>query len=128
MFKPSGTWYKAITIMNNNINRRRFLGTGLIGAAVAGCPALPCLAALTKPQREPFHGLKVGVTSYSFHKFSLDEAIAKTKQAGVKYFSIKEVHLPLKSTPQERKQAATKIADAGLILMGGGVIYLKNNA
>jgi sugar phosphate isomerase/epimerase len=114
--------------MENTVNRRRFLKTGLLGAAVVGCPALPCLAGVTKPQRPPFHGLKIGITSYTLRKYDLDEAIAKTKQAGVKYFSIKEVHLPLKSTPEERKAAAKKIAAAGLILMGGGVIYMKNDA
>src|SRR3569832_235353 len=69
----------------------------------------------------------MGVTTYTFHKFSLDEAIAMTKKAGVKYISLKEVHLPLKSTLEQRQAAHKKIEEAGLILMGGGVIYLKNN-
>src|SRR5205814_3328236 len=37
-----------------------------------------------------------------------------------------EVHLPLKSTPEQRKEARKKVEDAGLVLMGGGVIYMKN--
>ena len=49
-------------------------------------------------------------------KFSLDQAIAMTKQAGVKYISIKDVHLPLKSTPEQRKEVSKKIHDAGLVL------------
>jgi len=114
--------------MNTNLNRRRFLQTGVMGSAALGVGALPCLAAATKRERDSFHGLKVGVTSYSLRKYKLDEAIARTKEAGVKYFSIKEVHLALKSTPAERKEASKKIADGGLVLMGGGVIYLKNDA
>src|SRR5947208_3237185 len=110
-----------------NLNRRKFLRAGMLGAVVAGAGPLPCLAAVTKKERDPFHGLKVGITSYTLRKYGLDEAIAKTKQAGVKYFSIKEVHLALKSTPAERKEASKKIADAGLVLMGGGVIYMKND-
>lgn len=84
-------------------------------------------AAVVKPQRDPFDGLKVGVTTYTFHAFNLDQAIAMTKQAGVKYISLKEVHLPLKSTREQRQEVARKIKDAGLILMGGGVIYLRND-
>jgi sugar phosphate isomerase/epimerase len=44
----------------------------------------------------------------------------------LKYISLKDVHLPLKSTTEEREAAHHKIEAAGLVLMGGGVIYLKN--
>ena len=91
---------------------------------VCGLPG-SLLAAEKEP--DPYHGLKVGVTSYTFNKFKLDQAIAMTQEAGVKYFSLKDVHLPLKSTREERREAAKKIKAAGLKLMGGGVITLKNN-
>jgi sugar phosphate isomerase/epimerase len=84
-------------------------------------------SAVTKAERDPFHGLKMGMTTYTLRKFSLDQAIAMTKQAGVKYISLKDVHLPLKSTPEQRKEARKKVEDAGLVLMGGGVIYMKDN-
>jgi sugar phosphate isomerase/epimerase len=118
--------------MNNisSLNRRRFLQTGLLGSTtLAAGSFIPRTsdAAVTKTKGDPFHDLKVGLTTYTLRKFSLDEAIAMTKQAGVKYISLKEVHLPLKSTATERQAARKKVEDAGLILMGGGVIYLKNN-
>src|SRR5262249_28289218 len=40
--------------------------------------------------------------------------------------SLKDIHLSLKSTPEERAAAHRKIEAAGLILTGGGVIYLDN--
>src|SRR5262249_47526078 len=43
------------------------------------------------------------------------------------YISLKEVHLPLKSSRAQRQEAHKKIEAAGLILMGGGVIYIKND-
>ena len=112
---------------SGTINRRRFLQTGLVGSTVLASVTSPgtLLAAVTKTERDPFHGLKVGLTTYTFHKFPFDEAIAMTKQAGVKYISIKDVHLPLKSTREQRLDARKKIEDAGLILMGGGVIDIK---
>ena len=67
------------------------------------------------------------MTSYTFREFNLEQAIAMTKQAGVKYISIKDMHLPMKSTLEQRQEAKKKIEAAGLVLMGGGVIYLKNN-
>ena len=92
--------------MSDYINRRQFLEAGLLGAAaVAGAGvATTVRAAVTKAPGDPSGGLKLGVTSYTFRKFSLDEAIAMTREAGVKYISLKEMHLPLKSTPEERRQ------------------------
>jgi inosose dehydratase len=111
------------------INRRRFLHTGVLGStAVALTAAWPgALFAEAAPAgRDPFRGLKAGIASYSLRKFSLDRAIVMTKEAGVKYICLKDVHLPLKSTKAEREEARRKIEVAGLVLMGGGVIYMNN--
>jgi sugar phosphate isomerase/epimerase len=113
-----------------SVNRRRFLQTSLLGSTTLVAASFlprPSCAAITKSKSDPYHNLKVGLTTYTLRKFSLDEAIAMTKQAGVKCVSLKEVHLPLKSTAAERQTARKKVEDAGLILMGGGVIYLKND-
>jgi inosose dehydratase len=113
---------------NALVNRRRFLQAGFLGstALAAGLPST-AFGALTKPLREPFDGLKMGITTYTLRKFSLDEAIAMTKHAGVKYISLKDMHLPLNSTPEACRAAHEKLEAAGLVLMGGGVIYLNNN-
>src|SRR2546423_1645439 len=109
------------------IDRRRFFKTGLLGttALAAGFPR-ETLAAATKIQADPFHGLKLGMASYTLRKFSLDQAIAMTRQAGLKYITLKDAHLSLKSTSAERQEAHRKIEAAGLTLMGGGVIYMNN--
>jgi len=111
------------------LNRRRFIQSSLLGSTALAAPnfAVDSNAALTKTPGDPFHGLKMGLTSYTWLKFRLDQAIAITKQVGAKYISLKDVHLPLKSTPEQRQEAHKKIEDAGLTLMGGGVIYFKNN-
>src|SRR5580765_194519 len=114
----------------SKLHRRDFLRTGLLGSAALASVALPndLQAGATKADKDPNHGLKLGMTTYTLRKFNLDQAIAMTKEAGVKYISLKDVHLPLKSTTAELKAARKKIEDAGLILTGGGVIYMKNNA
>lgn len=113
------------------ISRRGFLGSGILTTtALASGLALEtgsAAAAVVKENTDPDGGLKLGVASYSLRKFSLDEAIAITKKAGVRYLTLKDMHLPMKSTTEERKAVAQKIRDAGLVLMGGGVIYMKNN-
>jgi len=94
--------------------------------AATSLPKTIC-AASSDSERDPYRGLKVGMASYTLHKFNLDQAIAMTKEAGVKYISLKDVHLPLKSTREQRLEARKKVEAAGLVLMGGGVIYMKNN-
>lgn len=116
--------------MNQFLNRRNFLWAGAAGisitaarqAASAQCCANPsaCCAGVDQ-------GLKLGVASYSLRKFSLDEAIQITNDCGVKYITLKSFHLPYDSSKQERQATARKIHEAGLVLMGAGVVYLKND-
>lgn len=111
-----------------HLDRRGFIKTGITSAAVT-LLAVPhrASAAVVKPERLPFDGLKLGIASYTFRKFSLDEAIRMTKEAGARYISLKDFHLPYKSAPAERREARAKIEAAGLVLISGGVIYMKNN-
>jgi sugar phosphate isomerase/epimerase len=44
------------------------------------------------------------------------------KQLGTPYISIKEFHLPIKSSPEEIARGRKEFADAGLIVLSGGVI------
>jgi len=110
------------------INRRRFLQMGVLGSTALAAARFPALlfGAAAKADRDPFHGLKVGIASYSLRQFTLDQAIVMTKQAGVQHICLKDVHLAFKSTPAERQEARRKIESAGLVLMGGGVIYINN--
>jgi len=114
------------------ISRRRLLGMGLAGSAAVAAAAFlktspaEAAAAAAAAAGDPFKGLKVGIASYSLRKFNLDQAIAMTKEAGVKYICLKDMHLPFKTTAAERKAARKKIDDAGLILMGCGVVTMAN--
>jgi inosose dehydratase len=112
-----------------SLDRRHFLKVGLLGSSALAIAASPkaLLAGVTKPERAPYDGLKLGMASYTFRKFTLDQAIAMTKQARAGYISLKDFHLPYKTTPAERQEARKKIEAAGLGLVSGGVIYMKNN-
>lgn len=69
---------------------------------------------------------ELGLASYTLRKFDLDKTLAMTNRVGLKYIAFKDYHLPLNSTPQQIKEVVKKVADAGLNLYGGGVIYMKN--
>jgi inosose dehydratase len=127
-------WLWKIIVMKqpphtSNLDRRRFFKAGLLSSAALAiaAPGQNLLASVTKPDRTAYDGLKLGIASYTFRKFTLDKAIAMSKQAGAGYISLKDFHLPYKSTAAERRDARGKIEAAGLVLISGGVIYMKNN-
>src|ERR1700676_5577556 len=95
-------------------SRRSFFGAaaGVLTFAKPGMPA-------TSP--EPTD-LKLGVASYSFREFGRHLAIEGTKKLNTPYINIKDVHLPLNSTPDEIAKARKEFEKAGLIILGGGNI------
>lgn len=119
------------TIMTNShfANRRQFLHTSMITSAAVAASTLPLAtsAAVVKSDSNPDRDLKLGMASYSLRKFSLDEAIRMTKKLGLKYITLKSMHLEYDSTREQRREARAKIERAGLSLMGGGVVYMENN-
>lgn len=116
-----------MTAFESYPTRRDFMGAAALGLAAITTLGTQVARSEEKPIPDPFRGLKVGVASYSFRKFSLDQSIEMMKKLQLKYITLKDFHLAMKSTREERQAAAKKLKDAGLILMGGGVIYLKNN-
>jgi sugar phosphate isomerase/epimerase len=67
------------------------------------------------------------VASYSLRSFPLDQTLQDIQRLGVKYLSLKEVHLPLTSTVEQRKQTRQQAEALGLTITSCGVLYLKND-
>jgi sugar phosphate isomerase/epimerase len=110
-------------------SRRTFLK---MAGAAAAAGALPLSTALTQSRQEkrekrvlPFD---LGIASYTFRMFTLDQAIAMTKRVGIVKLALKDVHLPLTSTPQEIAAALAKMKNAGVTLSSCGVIYMKTES
>ena len=113
--------------------RRHFLQWAGIGAAAslaAGSGLAQGAAAADQPAAQPHAGqaLKLGLASYTFRQFSLDQTLAMTKRVGLKYICLKDNHLPMNSTPEQLAEAAAKAKAAGLDLYGCGVVYMNKPA
>jgi sugar phosphate isomerase/epimerase len=102
------------------VARRAFLGSAAAAATAMIAPRRGTAA--PRPRR-----MKVGLASYSLRKFSLDQAIDMCRAMDVRYITLKDVHLPMTATPEDLKAARAKLDAAGIALMGGGVIYMKND-
>jgi sugar phosphate isomerase/epimerase len=116
-------------------SRRRFLqvaGAGVASfAAVSGSLAQPTRREGRQVRREAAQrgsqkSFELGLASYTLRKFDLDKTLAMTKQVGLKYICFKDFHLKMDSTPEQIQATVQKVKDAGLILYGGGVIYMRN--
>jgi len=71
---------------------------------------------------------QLGMASYTFREFSLEQCLAMTAKLGLKRISFKDFHLKLDSTPEQIAATLAKVKAAGLDLYAGGVIYMKSEA
>lgn len=111
----------------NERSRRQFLQLASVGAAVSlagahGSSGQTRRASRRQATKQLF---ELGLASYTLREFDLDQTLAMTKRLGLKYICLKDVHLPLDSTPAQIGAVVAKVKEAGLVLYGGGVISMK---
>ncbi|HWQ33628.1 MAG TPA: sugar phosphate isomerase/epimerase [Blastocatellia bacterium] len=114
-----------------SISRREWLKAGaLAGAAIPllSSESLPTAAAAA-PGGDPWRGLKVGVATYTFREFPLEQTIKSIQRVGLKYVSVKNVknHIDLSHSPEERKQRAQMLREAGLMPLSVGNVSLRGS-
>lgn len=102
-------------------DRRTFLRGGVIAAAAACSPSFDVFARAAGPDNPPFP-IKLGVASYSLRKFDRKQVIESLKQLKIPYLNVKDVHLPM-GTPEEIKRDAAEFTAAGIQLTAAGTIY-----
>ncbi|MBR1920805.1 MAG: DUF1080 domain-containing protein [Kiritimatiellae bacterium] len=93
------------------MNKLVFLGAAL--AAGAASAAVP---------------LKLGVAGYTFHKRTLDDALAIMQKADVHYLCVKDFHLPFTATDEEMAAFKAKCASFGVTPYAIGPIYVSDEA
>jgi sugar phosphate isomerase/epimerase len=81
----------------------------------------------TRDNSDPWRGLRFGVASYSLRKLPLDPAIKAIRRVNVPYVSIKDFHLPMNSTPDQRKQVAAQFKAAGVTPLSVGVVSFNTD-
>ena len=114
--------------MARSSDRRRFLK--LAGASAVACAAASPGYALAAGRSEPAAAapFSLGMASYTFRLFPVDQAIEMTKRLGLTHICLKDFHLKLDATPDVIAATVAKVKAAGLDLYAGGVIYMKTEA
>lgn len=100
----------------------KMAGMGLTSAALLPLPAAGRFTDYTSFKEEKF---KLGLASYTFRNFSLDDTLKWSKQLGLNSISLKSMHMPLDGSEADIKKTAEKVRAAGIDLYSAGVIYMK---
>jgi len=107
-----------------HFSRRNFLRLSGAGMMATQAPSLLTARQSIPPKGQGFP-FELGIASYTFREFSLEETIAMTARLGIPKLCLKSMHMPLDLTKKEIKSRAAKVNEAGIDLYGGGVIYMK---
>ena len=110
------------------ISRRTLLKTSALAAAalpLAEFAAVFAQKTITHP--DPWKGLKIGVATYTFRDWPLEETIKGLQRVEAKYISVKNVknHIDVSHTTEERKSRAKMFRDAGMEIMSVGNVSLR---
>ncbi|MEJ7767320.1 MAG: sugar phosphate isomerase/epimerase [Chitinophagaceae bacterium] len=118
--------------MSTSFSRRKIIKTGLlatIGSAFLGKVTASSL--VNEPvdlyEENATTNFKVGIASYTFRKMSLENTIKAMERLNLKYISIKDFHLALTSSKEERQAAMQKLKTAGIMASSCGNITLQND-
>ena len=116
--------------------RRNFIknaGIGMAGVSLSSVmTASSGYPEKSDPEAPKFVGkpsrLNLGMASYTFREFPLEDTLKMTKRLGLERIAFKSFHLPLESADEEIKAIAEKTRAAGLDLYGCGVVYMRTPA
>ena len=108
-------------------SRRAFGKLAAATAAVGALPAFDAWATGAPPTGAAAAptGFDLGIASYTFRAFSLDQAIAMTARLRIKKITLKDMHLPMAVTADEMASVRDRLKAAGIELSSCGVVYMK---
>jgi inosose dehydratase len=78
------------------ITRRHFLQAG--AAAAAAAVALPSVASAKQDQKDPFAGFTVGIQSYTYREFKLEQCLVQCQKLGLHHIEFYRGHVPVDAT------------------------------
>jgi sugar phosphate isomerase/epimerase len=99
--------------MNRTLSRREFFGAGA-ASLIAG-------VALADDIQTPATPFTIGVQSYCFRNFNVEQAVKRTHDLGLDHIEFYRGHVPVTSTPEQIKAVKKVCADYGVTPVAFGV-------
>jgi inosose dehydratase len=91
-----------MTVPTASLDRRRFIQVA--SASAVGLAALPLLRAADDPKGDPYGPFTIGIQSYTFRNFELEQVLKRAKDLGLRQIEFSGHHLP--ATADKDKIAA----------------------
>ncbi|MBI1347370.1 TIM barrel protein [bacterium] len=104
------------------ITRRHFLQATAVAAA-----AITTRSVWSAESEDPYGGFKAGIQSYSLRGFDVQQALEHTHTLGLKYWEAYPRHLPMSNVPGQIAEQKAMLADAGVTVIGYGVLPFSTN-
>ncbi len=109
-------------------DRRRLLSLAAGTCAAAACGRVHLGAGEPAERRPPAGALRLGLPTYMFKNYTLDQVIQTALRLDVKQLSLKSFHLPLEWSDDKVAAAVAKARQAGLSVYTAGVIQMFTQA
>ena len=95
-------------------SRREFLALSGAGLLATSLPGVSAMASPLSTDLSKF-GFDLGIASYTFRKFSLEETLSMTKRLGITRIGFKSFHLPLDASDDLIASTVDKCNEAGIM-------------
>jgi inosose dehydratase len=106
------------------LSRRELLRNAAFG--VVGLTIMPALAHAGQSQAN-YKPFRMAIQSYTLRAFKLDDALAKTRAIGLKYWEGWDGHLPITDDPKQIQMYKDKLAANGITMPTYGVVSFSND-
>jgi len=119
--------------MTQFFSRRQAIKTGFLAALVSPVGSKSVAGNLFNDacnvtgDEDPWKNLTIGIASYTFRKLTVEDTIKAIQRLSLHYVSIKDFHLALTSTTDERKAVVRKFTEAGITPLSCGNITMQND-
>jgi inosose dehydratase len=106
---------------NAGLDRRRFLTASAAVAAGAAIAQGVLGAERKKQEGDPFGGFTVGVQSYTFRQFKMDQCLAQVQKLGIRNIEFANTHVPRDTTAAQAKAIVNQCREHMITPIGYGV-------
>ncbi|UIR57032.1 sugar phosphate isomerase/epimerase [Sphingobacterium sp. SRCM116780] len=108
-------------------SRRNFILKSLFGlsAVYTGTSLIAPVSGQTRKSLAHKSPIRLGIAGYSFVNFNLEQSLIMMRRMDIRYLSIKDFHLPYKSTTEEISAFHKQLSESNVKGYAVGPIYMK---
>ena len=97
----------------------------LIFNSVLAALTIPLTKIMARQDADKESAFPIGIAGYTFFRIDVQTTIRMLQRLGIRYLSLKDIHLPLNSSEEVIKSTISQFSAAGIQIYAVGVIYMK---